>query len=62
MAMACGMAPDQAYYDAVGPWTLFLANAPEIRKASKIRLLSGTENHHLVPTLRKFHAAMDSPG
>ena len=53
---------DQAYYDAVGPWTLLLANAPEIRKASRIRLLSGTEDHRLVPTLRKFHAAMDSLG
>ena len=45
---------DHDYYAAVSPWTLLLGNAPEIRTSSTVRLLSGTEDHRLAPTLRDF--------
>jgi enterochelin esterase-like enzyme len=53
---------DQDYYDAVGPWTLLLGNAPELRKHSRVRLLAGTEDHRLAPTLRDFAGRMSALG
>ena len=43
---------DQDYYDALGPWNLVLANAPELRRTSSIRLLSGSLDTRLAPTIR----------
>lgn len=43
---------DQAYYDALGPWGLVLANAPELRRSSQVRLLSGSLDTRLAPTIR----------
>ncbi|MEV6349192.1 alpha/beta hydrolase-fold protein [Actinoplanes sp. NPDC051851] len=43
---------DQAYYDALGPWGLVLANAPELRVSSRVRLLSGSLDTRLAPTIR----------
>lgn len=51
---------DQRYYDAVGPWTLALANCPEVRRTSRLRLLSGAADERLVPTLREFDALLKS--
>lgn len=43
---------DQAYYDAVAPWTLLLSNSPEIRNHLKVRLLVGTWDTRLVAAVR----------
>ncbi|WP_427918748.1 alpha/beta hydrolase [Streptomyces sp. cg40] len=51
---------DRKYYDAVGPWTLALGNAPEVRRTCRIRVLSGTRDDRLAPTLRDFSAHLTS--
>jgi enterochelin esterase-like enzyme len=51
---------DQHYYDAVGPWNLALANCPQVRRSSKLRLLSGGADERLVPTLRDFDVLLKS--
>ncbi|MFF0079148.1 alpha/beta hydrolase [Streptomyces canus] len=45
---------DHAYYQAVAPWTLLLANSPEIRNHLKVRLLAGTEDTRLVAAVREL--------
>ncbi|WP_427918747.1 alpha/beta hydrolase [Streptomyces sp. cg40] len=47
---------DQAYYDAVAPWTLLRANVSEIRKHQKIRLLGGAEDARPAAALRELGA------
>jgi len=51
---------DQAYFKAVGPWTLALANAPRIRRTTKLRVLSGGADSRLVAALRDFSAMLTS--
>ena len=43
---------DQEYYDLCHPWSLVLANAPELRRTSQVRLLSGRLDTRLAPTIR----------
>jgi enterochelin esterase-like enzyme len=47
---------DQEYFTAVSPWTLLRANAPELRRLSRIRLLAGLADERLVPAAREFAA------
>jgi enterochelin esterase-like enzyme len=51
---------DEAYFRALGPWTLALANAPRIRRSSKLRVLSGGADTRLVAVLREFDANLKS--
>lgn len=51
---------DQRYYDAVGPWELALGNCPQVRRFSKLRVLSGGADERLVGTLREFDALLKS--
>jgi enterochelin esterase-like enzyme len=53
---------DHDYYAAVSPWTLLLGNAPQLRRSSTVRLLSGSEDHRLAPTLRDFATRMRDLG
>ncbi len=53
---------DQRYYDAVGPWTLTVGNAPALRQRSRIRLLAGGEDTRLVAVLREYAALLTSLG
>ena len=55
---------DQDYYDALGPWALVLANGPELRRTSQVRLLSGSLDVRLAPTIRDLDerfTALDVP-
>jgi enterochelin esterase-like enzyme len=45
---------NQEYYDLCGPFSLVLANAPELRRTSSIRLLSGSADVRLAPTIREL--------
>jgi enterochelin esterase-like enzyme len=47
---------DQEYYDLLGPRSLVLANAPELRRVSQVRLLSGSLDTRLAPTIRELDA------
>jgi enterochelin esterase-like enzyme len=53
---------DQDYYDACGPWNLVLANAPELRRTSQVRLLSGSLDVRLAPTIRALDARFTELG
>lgn len=55
---------DQEYYDLCHPWSLVLANAPELRRTSRVRLLSGSLDTRLAPTIRDLDerfTALDVP-
>lgn len=45
---------DTDYYAALGPWSLALANAPELRDLSRIRLLGGADDGRLATEIRAF--------
>ncbi len=45
---------DPEYYRAVSPWTLALANAPEIRSRCRVRLVCGTRDTRLTSVVREF--------
>jgi enterochelin esterase-like enzyme len=51
---------DEAYFKAVGPWTLALANCPKLRKVSQVRVLSGGADTRLVGVLREFSQLLQS--
>lgn len=53
---------DQRYYDAVGPWNLVLANAPEIRRIQKVRLVSGSLDTRLIAVNRELDEVMTELG
>ncbi|WP_405926752.1 alpha/beta hydrolase [Streptomyces sp. NBC_00035] len=53
---------DQAYYDAVSPWTLLLANSPEIRNHSKVRLMVGSRDERLVGVVREMDEMLATLG
>lgn len=55
---------DAAYYNAVAPWTLLLANSPEIRSHLQVRLVAGMQDHRLVSAISELDAeltALDVP-
>ncbi|MDT0144535.1 alpha/beta hydrolase-fold protein [Microbacterium sp. PRC9] len=45
---------DEDYFAAVSPWTLLLANAPELRERTYVRLLNGKEDNRLADEIRAF--------
>jgi enterochelin esterase-like enzyme len=49
---------DHDYYRAVHPRTLLLANAPQLRRATRVRLLLGTQDGRLADAVREFAAAL----
>jgi enterochelin esterase-like enzyme len=46
---------DQAYYDANHPWSLAQTNVMALRRETVIRLLAGSQDARLRPTLLAFH-------
>jgi enterochelin esterase-like enzyme len=55
---------DAAYFRAVNPWTLALANCAELRRSSRVRVLAGGADTRLVAVLEGFAqllAALDIP-
>lgn len=47
---------DQSYYEQVGPWNLAKANAHQLRAGNtNLRILSGTNDTNLQPTLHEYH-------
>jgi enterochelin esterase-like enzyme len=55
---------DEAYYNAVAPWGVLLANAPQIRELLAIRLCVGTADTRLYAAVHRMRddlAALDIP-
>lgn len=53
---------DTAYFKAVSPWTLALANCARLRKSSHVRVLSGGADVRLIEPLRSFASLLESLG
>lgn len=53
---------DHAYYQAVAPWTLLLANSPEIRASLSVRLLSGSLDTRLTAALSELEKELAALG
>ncbi|MFT4082813.1 MAG: alpha/beta hydrolase-fold protein [Nocardioides sp.] len=54
---------DADYYRAVSPWTLLMANAPELRhRGTRIRILAGAEDHRLRRTILDFRDQIEQAG
>jgi enterochelin esterase-like enzyme len=53
---------DHDYYRAVHPETLLLANAPQLRKFTRVRLLLGAGDLRLASAVREFAAQMEDLG
>jgi enterochelin esterase-like enzyme len=51
---------DPEYYAAVSPWSLALANSPEVRAVSRIRVLGGADDGRLATEIRAFTQVLDA--
>lgn len=53
---------DHDYYRAVSPWTLALANAPEVRKNCVVRLMCGMRDTRLATVVLEFDELLHELG